>query len=192
MGDENGKNNGGETPDFHVVLGVSGSIAAYRSIDIASALTKRGIKVDVVMTAGALKFATALSFGALTHRPVTTDLWDEDQPGKPSHIELADRARLVLVAPASADMLARMAHGFADDTLTAVLLATPAPVVVAPAMNGKMWLHPATQANVELLKSRGVAFIGPDQGLLACGYEGIGRMWPVDKLLSEIEPYLKG
>jgi len=177
--------------DIHVVLGVSGSIAAYRSVDLASGLTKKGIKVDVVMTEGARKFVTPLSFGALTHRPVTTDLWDEEQPGKPTHIELADRAKLVVVAPASANVLARMAHGLADDALTAVLLATPAPVVVAPAMNGKMWLHPATRANVELLKSRGVIFVGPDEGLLACGYEGIGRMWPVDKLLLELEPYLK-
>jgi len=187
MGNETGDNK----PDVHVVLGVSGSIAAYRSLDIASALSKRGLKVDVVMTAGALKFVTALSFGALTHRPVTTDLWDEGQGGRPTHIELADRAKLVLVAPASANVLARMAHGFSDDALTAIVLATPAKVVVAPAMNGKMWLHPATQANVVLLKSRGVFFIGPDEGLLACGYEGIGRMWPVDRLLTDIDPYLK-
>lgn len=169
-----------------MVLGVTGSIAAYKAADIASGLTKAGVEVDVVMTAEAQRFVTALTFTALTHRPVVTDLWDEAQGGKPTHIELADRADLVLVAPATANVLAQMAHGLATDALTSVLLATRAPVLVAPAMNGKMWSHPATQDNVRILKKRGVAFIGPEAGLLACGYEGLGRLWPADQIVQHV------
>ncbi len=165
-----------------VVLGVTGSIAAYRSVDIASILTKAGIEVDVVMTAGAERFVTALTFGALTHRAVITDLWDEEHVGKPGHIELADRADLVLVAPATAHLIAQYRLGLAPDALTAILLATPAPVWLAPAMNGKMWLPPATQENAAMLRHRGVRIIGPDEGVLACGYEGVGRMWPAEKV----------
>jgi phosphopantothenoylcysteine decarboxylase/phosphopantothenate--cysteine ligase len=166
-----------------VVLGVTGSIAAYKAAELASSLVREGALVDVVMTSEARHFVGPLTFAALTHRPVVTDLWEEAQPERPTHIELADRADLVLVAPATAHILAQMAHGLAPDALTAVLLATPAPVVVAPAMNGKMWLHPATQANVTLLKSRGIRFLGPAEGVLACGYEGTGRMLePVDIL----------
>jgi phosphopantothenoylcysteine decarboxylase len=170
----------------NVVLGVTGSIAAFRAADLASALAKKGIEVDVVMTGGAQKFITPLTFAALTHRQVITSLWDEDQPGKPTHIELADRTHLVVVAPASANVIAQMAHGMADDALTSILLATRAPVLVAPAMNGKMWEHPATQENVAKLKSRGVHFIGPDEGLLACGYEGKGRLEPVTSLYERV------
>ena len=169
-----------------LILGVTGSIAAYKAADLASALTQKGVEVDVVMTQDACRFITPMTLSALTHRPVTTDLWSEDQTGRPTHIELADAADLVLVAPATANFLAKMAHGLADDALSALLLATPAPVVVAPAMNGKMWKHPATQANVALLKSRGVELIGPAAGLLACGYEGVGRLSPVDEILHEL------
>jgi phosphopantothenoylcysteine synthetase/decarboxylase len=104
---------------------------------------------------------------------------------------LADRADLLLIAPASADILAKLAHGFADEALTAIALATKAPLLVAPAMNGKMWLHPATQNNVTLLRDRGVEFIGPEEGMLACGYEGIGRLWPVDEILDKALTMLK-
>ncbi|MDX6766930.1 MAG: flavoprotein [Candidatus Methylacidiphilales bacterium] len=169
-----------------VVLGVTGSIAAYKAADIASGLTKAGVLVDVVMTAEARRFITPLTFTALTHRPVVADLWDEEQGGKPTHIELADAARLVIIAPATAHLIAQMAHGLASDALTSILLATRAPVTVAPAMNGKMWSHPATQDNVRLLKKRGVSFIGPEAGLLACGYEGLGRLWPADKIVSRV------
>jgi len=169
-----------------VVLGVTGSIAAYKAAEIASQLTQAGVLVDVVLTAEAQRFITALTFTALTHRAVVTDLWDEAQGGRPTHIELADGADLVLVAPATAHVLAQMAHGLAPDALTAVLLATRAPIWTAPAMNGKMWSHPATQDNVRLLKKRGVAFIGPEAGLLACGYEGLGRLWPVDQIVQRV------
>ena len=155
-----------------MVLGVTGSIAAYRAADIASTLTKAGVEVDVVMTEEACRFVTPLTFAALTHREVTTNLWDEAHVGRPSHIELADEADLVLVAPATAHLMAQYRMGLAPDALTAILLATPAPVYLAPAMNGKMWQHPATQENLEVLKTRGVGIIGPDEGMLACGYTG--------------------
>jgi phosphopantothenoylcysteine decarboxylase len=175
----------------HIVLGVTGSIAAYKAAEITSLLVKQGLLVDVVLTSGALKFIQPLTFSALTHRPVMSNLWDEDHAGRPSHIELADRASLVLIAPATADQLALMRAGLAPDALNSVLLATKAPVMVAPAMNGKMWEHPATQDNVKILKERGVQFIGPDAGLLACGYEGIGRMWPAEQIAQSVLDFLQ-
>jgi phosphopantothenoylcysteine synthetase/decarboxylase len=173
-----------------IVLGVTGSIAAYRAADLASLLTKEGHELDVVLTDEALRFITALTFEALTRRPVYTRDNDGMRDGQPAHISLADRADLVVVAPATAHLLAQMAHGLAPDLLTSLLLATPAPVLVAPAMNGKMWHHPATQENVLLLRKRGVEFLGPEAGLLACGYEGLGRLWPVADLAREISARL--
>jgi phosphopantothenoylcysteine decarboxylase len=169
-----------------IVLGVTGSIAAYRAADLASSLAKQGIEVDVVLTEEAQRFITMLTFHALTKREVYTRDNDGMRDGQPAHISLADRADLVLVAPATAHLIAQYAHGLAPDLLTSLLLATPAPVVLAPAMNGKMWHHPATQDNVALLKKRGVEFIGPEAGLLACGYEGLGRLWPVAEISREI------
>lgn len=173
-----------------VVLGVTASIAAFRAAELASLLTKEGIDVDVVMTRDSLRFITPLTFSALTHRPVVTDENEGMIDGRPAHIALADDADLVVVAPATANLLAQYACGLAPEALTCVLLATLAPVLVAPAMNGKMWQHAATQANVSVLKKRGVKFIGPDNGLLACGYEGLGRLWPVAdigaKIISEL------
>jgi phosphopantothenoylcysteine decarboxylase len=169
-----------------IVLGVTGSIAAYRAAELASTLAKEGIEVDVVLTDEALRFITALTFSALTRREVYTRENDGMRDGQPAHISLADQADLVVVAPATAHLLAQLAHGLAPDLLTSLLLATPAPVIVAPAMNGKMWHHPATQDNVALLKKRGVEFIGPEAGLLACGYEGLGRLWPVAEISREI------
>lgn len=173
-----------------IVLGVTGSIAAYKAAELASLLTKNGILVDVVLTQNAQRFIGALTFTGLTHRSVVTNLWDEEQPSRPTHIELADAADLIVVAPLSANVLAKMAHGLADDALTSILLASRAPVLVAPAMNGKMWEHAATQANVALLKARGVEFIGPEAGLLACGYEGLGRLWPTDLIAKRITELL--
>jgi phosphopantothenoylcysteine decarboxylase len=173
-----------------IVLGVTGSIAAYRAADLASLLTKEGHELDVVLTDEATRFITALTFEALTRRTVYTRENDGMRDGQPAHISLADRADLVLIAPATAHLLAQMAHGLAPDLLTSLLLATPAPVVLAPAMNGKMWHHAATQDNVNLLRKRGVAFIGPEAGLLACGYEGLGRLWPVTEIAREISARL--
>jgi phosphopantothenoylcysteine synthetase/decarboxylase len=147
--------------------------------------------VHVVLTPGATKFITALTLQTLSRNPVTTDIFDEKAGWQPGHIELADRADLLLIAPASADILAKLAHGFADEALTAIALATKAPLLLAPAMNGKMWLHPATQNNVTLLRSRGADFIGPEEGMLACGYEGIGRLWPIQEIVDKALAMLK-
>ena len=170
----------------NVVLGVSGSIAAFKAAELASLLTQQGCDVHVVMTADALRFITPLAFKTLSRHPVVTDLYDEAEGWKPSHIELADKADLLLIAPATANNLAKLAHGLADDALTCIALALQprAKVLLAPAMNGKMWLHPATQQNVMTLKARGVEFIGPEAGLLACGYEGLGRLWPVAQIAA--------
>src|ERR1700751_3593393 len=161
-----------------IVLGVTGSIAAYKAAELTSQLTKMGFAVYVVMTADAQKFITPLAFKTLSRRPVVTDLYDEEEGWKPTHIKLADEADLLLVAPATANMLAKLALGLADDALSCIALALnpKAKILLAPAMNGKMWLHPATQQNVKTLKARGAEFIGPDEGLLSCGDEALGRL----------------
>ncbi len=166
----------------NIVLGVTGSIAAYKAAELTSQLSKQEFNVRVVMTADALRFITPLAFKTLSRHPVVTDLYDEEEGWKPTHIELADEADLLLVAPATANVLAKLAHGLADDALTCIALALnpKAKILLAPAMNGKMWLHPATQQNVTALQTRGAEIIGPEKGLLSCGYEGLGRLWPVD------------
>ena len=170
----------------NIVLGVTGSIAAYKAPDLTSLLTKQGCDLHVVLTADALRFITALPFKTLSRHPVVTDLYDEEQGWQPTHIKLADEADLLLIAPATANILAKLAHGIADDALSCIALALnpQAKLLLAPAMNGKMWLHPATQQNAATLKSRGAEFIGPEEGLLSCGYEGLGRLWPVDKVAN--------
>ena len=142
----------------------------------------------VVLTADAQRFITTLPFKTLTRHPVVTQLFDADEGWIPAHIELADAADLLLIAPATANILAKLAHGLADDALSCIALALNprAKILIAPAMNGKMWLHPATQANVQTLRDRGVEFIGPDEGLLSCGYEGVGRLWPVDQIAARV------
>jgi phosphopantothenoylcysteine synthetase/decarboxylase len=169
-----------------VVLGVTGSIAAYKAAEITSQLAKAGCCVNVVMTRDAQKFITPLAFKTLSRNPVVLDLYDEEEGWKPTHIRLADEADLLLVAPATANVIARLAHGIADDALTCIALAlnANARLLLAPAMNGKMWLHPATVENVATLKRRGAQFIGPEEGMLSCGYEGIGRLWPVDAIVA--------
>ena len=176
----------------NIVLGVTGSIAAHRAIDLASRLTKSGFRVNVVLTVEAQRFVQALPFKTLTRQPVITDLYDEEEGWKPAHIRLADEADLLLIAPATANCLAKLAYGLADDALTciALALARSAKLVIAPAMNGKMWQHPATAANVAILRARGAEFIGPEEGLLSCGYEGLGRLWPVDQLAIRVEALL--
>lgn len=175
-----------------VLLGITGSIAAYKAADIASLLVKQGCSVTCVMTREAEQFITPLTLQVLSKQPVVTDLFDEKESWRPTHIQLADSADLLLIAPATANVLASMAHGFANDALTAIALATRAPILIAPAMNGKMWSHPATQANVTTLKSRGCRFIGPDEGMLACGYEGTGRLWPVEGVVEAAHGILNG
>jgi phosphopantothenoylcysteine synthetase/decarboxylase len=167
-----------------IILGVTGSIAAHKAADLASLLTKAKCDVRVVMTADAQRFITPLPFKTLTRNPVVTNLYDEDEGWKPTHIDLADAADLLVIAPATANVIAKLAHGIADDALTCIALALnpKAKFLIAPAMNGKMWLHPATRENVKILKSRGAEFIGPDEGMLSCGYEGVGRLWPVEQI----------
>ena len=167
-----------------IVLGVTGSIAAHKAIDLTSLLTGAGFDVHVVMTADALRFVTPLAFKTLSRHPVVTDLYDEEEGWKPAHISLADEADLLLVAPATANVVSKLAHGLADDALSCIALALrpEAKVLIAPAMNGKMWGHPATVANVAALRGRGVEFIGPEAGMLACGYEGTGRLGWVETI----------
>jgi phosphopantothenoylcysteine decarboxylase len=174
-----------------VVLGVTGSIAAYKSAELASLLIKQKHNVFVVMTSDAVEFITPLTLQTLSKNPVTTSFYNEKENWRPGHIELADNADLLLIAPATAHVIAELAHGLANHPLTAIALATRAPILVAPAMNGKMWEHAATQENVEKLKSRGVDFIGPEAGMLACGYEGVGRLWKVDDIAFRAEFLLR-
>jgi phosphopantothenoylcysteine synthetase/decarboxylase len=176
-----------------VVLGVTGSIAAHKAVDVASQLVRKGCDVHVVLTDDAQRFLTPLPFKTLSRNPVITDLYDEEEGWKPAHIRLADEADLLLVAPATANKIAQMALGLANDALTCIALALneKAKVLVAPAMNGRMWLHPATRQHVETLKSREVLFIGPEAGLLSCGYEGLGRLWPVDQIVTRAIDLLK-
>jgi len=176
-----------------IVLGITGSIAAYKSAEMASQLKKLGHEVFCVMTRDATHFITPLTLQTLSQHPITIDLFEEGEGDwRPSHLQLADTADLLVISPATANVIAKLAHGIADDALSTIALALrpEAKVLVAPAMNGKMWLHPATQANVKVLQSRGVEFIGPEKGLLACGYEGIGRLWDVGKIVERIQKTL--
>ena len=165
----------------HVLLGVTGGIAAYKVPDVASRLVRAGVTVDVVMTEAATRFVAPLSFASLVHRPVHTGLW-ERHPVEPHHIALAERPDLVVLAPATANTLAKAARGIADNLLTCVLLATRAPVLAAPAMNDGMWSHPATRANLDLLRERGMQLVGPAEGRLASGKSGTGRMSPPEEI----------
>lgn len=173
-----------------IVLGVTGSVAAFRAADLASAMVQKGWEVEVILTADGERFLPALTLAALTHRPVHTSFWDEGKDGRMGHLELARVADVVVVAPASADCMAKAAHGLAGDLLGALLLATSAPVLMVPAMNPNMWKHAATQANVKLLGERGVRWVGPAEGRLACGDEGPGRMAPVGEIVTAIEKVL--
>jgi phosphopantothenoylcysteine synthetase/decarboxylase len=169
-----------------VILGVSGSIAAYKAADVASRLVKEGAEVHVVMTEAAERFITPLTLQTLSRNPVirATDAAQSDW--RPIHIALADRATLLLVAPASADLIAQLALGLAAHPLTEIALASRAPLLIAPAMNGNMWLHPATQQHVATLKTRGAQFVGPAEGILACGYEGLGRLAEPQEIVAAV------
>ena len=170
----------------NVVLGVTGSIAAYKAADLASRLTQAGLSVHTVMTENATKLVGPATFRALTGRPVATEMFDLTNPFSIEHVSLADLADVFVVAPATANVIAKLAHGIADDLLTCTALATRAPLLVAPAMHTAMWENPATQANVETLLTRGVRFVGPAVGRLASGGHGAGRMASVDDIADEI------
>lgn len=182
----------GQLQDRRIVLGVSGSISAYKAVDLASALVQSGAVVDVILTQAALQFITPLSFVALTGRPVHVCVFDGWDGGEAGHVGLARNAEAMIVAPASANTIARLAHGLVDDMLTAVALFTPAPILVAPAMEHHMWHHPATQANVRTLQSRSVTVIHPDRGRLASGAMGDGRLPARETLITALVNVFQG
>ncbi len=173
-----------------IVFGVTGGIAAYKAADIVSKLQQAGALVDVVLTARATEFVRPLTFSALSHRPVYGDLWEPSGEAAARHIELGTSADLLVVAPATANTIARLAHGLADDMLTAVALASRAPLLLAPAMEHHMYEHPATKANLSLLKERGATVIPPELGHLASGEVGIGRFPETPAILSHIRRLL--
>ncbi|AGA58307.1 phosphopantothenoylcysteine decarboxylase/phosphopantothenate--cysteine ligase [Thermobacillus composti KWC4] len=173
-----------------IVVGVTGGIAAYKAAALVSRLTQRGADVRVIMTESAAKFVAPLTFQTLSRNPVYTDTFDERDPAVVSHIDLADHADLFIVAPATANIIAKMAHGLADDMLSTTLLATTAPILVAPAMNVHMYAHPAVQANLRLLAERGVRFVEPGTGQLACGYVGKGRLAEPETIADTAEALL--
>lgn len=170
----------------NILLGVTGGIAAYKSPDLVRRLMDQGAQVQVVMSGGAQQFVTPLTFQAVSGRPVRDELWDEAAEAAMGHIELARWADEIVIAPATAQFLAKLAHGFADDLLTTLCLASAAPITVVPAMNRQMWANPATQANVQLLKQRGVRVLGPASGEQACGEVGVGRMLEPVQIAEEV------
>ena len=175
-----------------ILVGVTGGIAAYKTAALVSHLVQAGAAVSVVMTEHATRFVGPLTFQTLTGRPVHTDLFASPEVYRAQHIALAERAELAAVAPATANCLAKLAHGLADDLLSTVLLAVTAPLVMAPAMNDRMWDHPAVRANVETLRARGVRFVGPAEGRLACGATGRGRMAEPEEILRVILEIMGG
>lgn len=159
-----------------VLVGVSGGIAAYKSADLVSKLVQRGAGVTVAMTRSARRFVTPLTFQALSGRPVLTSLWADEQPGDVQHISLTGRADLVIIAPATANIIGKIAAGIADDVLTTLVISAASTVLLAPAMNDRMWANPVVQENVARLRKHGYSFVGPSEGWLACRSVGPGRM----------------
>ena len=174
----------------NIVVGVTGGIAAYKTAEIVSRLRKLGLNVDVIMTRNATQFVAPLTFETVSQNPVTTDTFVREKSWEVGHVALAKKADLVLVAPATANLMAKLAHGIADDMLTTTLLATKAPILLAPAMNTGMWTADATRQNLSLLLQRGVRIIGPDSGRLACGDVGEGRMSEPAEIVAEVERLL--
>ena len=176
----------GPLADKHIVLGVTGSIACYKAIDLASKLTQAGALVDTILSYGATRFVTPLAFRSITHREVVTDTFDPDSEFSNHHVALAQRADIVVIAPATVNCIAKLAVGLADDPLTTTVIATGAPLLIAPAMDANMFDHPATQENLARLRERGVAIAGPAPGRLASGLMGMGRLLETPELLGHI------
>lgn len=176
----------GPLTDKRVVLGVTGSIACYKALDLASKLMQAGALVDVIMSYGATQFVTPLAFRSITHRAVVTDSFDPDSEYSVEHVALAQQADVIIVAPATVHSIAKLALGLADDPLTTTIVAATCPLVVAPAMDGNMYDHPATQANLATLRERGVVIAGPGTGRLASGLSGVGRLLETPELLGYI------
>jgi len=173
-----------------VVLGVTGGIAAYKAADLASKLTQAGASVNVIMTESAMEFVSPLTFRAITHRPVVTSMFELASEFSVEHVALAEAADIVIIAPATANVIAKIANGIADDMLTTTVLATEAPVLVAPAMNVNMWQNTVTQDNVSRLKERGFSFVGPGYGRLASGRMGLGRLIEISEITDAVKQLL--
>ncbi|MFL2848070.1 MAG: flavoprotein [Coraliomargaritaceae bacterium] len=173
-----------------IVLGITGSIAAYKSADLCSRLKEAGAIVYPILTDSACRFIQPLTLQILSKNPALTDLWYESEHNHPNHIQIADSADLLLVAPASANCIGLFAQGLAPDLLSTIHLATQAPVLIAPAMNGKMYDHPATQENMKVLRDRNYHFVEPEEGLLACGYVGLGKLAKVETILEKVKDLL--
>lgn len=171
----------------NILLIISGSIAAYKSLDLIRKLRQSGANVRCIVTKGGEQFVTPMSVAALSENPVYTDLWSLKDEAEMGHIRLSREADIVVVAPASADLIAKMANGFTDDLATAALLANNKPLFIAPAMNTQMWNHPATQRNIAQVKKDGATIIEPGEGMLACGEKGAGRMAEVDVILKALK-----
>jgi phosphopantothenoylcysteine decarboxylase/phosphopantothenate--cysteine ligase len=173
-----------------ILLGVTGSIAAYKACELTRLLVKDGHDVQVLMTAAAANFVAPLTFRTLSRNPVPQNMFDEPDQWIPGHVALADRAEILVIAPCTANVMAKLAHGIADDLLSATALATRAPILIAPAMNTGMWDHPATQANLKTLLDRGVHFVDAGTGDLACGITGKGRMAEADEIAKAVKRLL--
>jgi len=174
-----------------IVCGVTGGIAAYKAAGLVSALTQRGADVTVIMTESARRFVTPLTFRTLSRNPVITSLWEEQDPAKPIHISIAEAAEIIVIAPATANMIGKLASGIADDMLTCTVTASTAPIVIAPAMNDAMYHNRFVQRNIKELQKSGMVFVGPEKGRLASGKVGMGRMSAPLDILRAIKDTLK-
>ena len=179
-----------QTQPKRIVLGITGGIAAYKAAELLRLLMKQGIAVQVVMTGAATHFITPTTMQGLSGKPVLTDQWDKSVPNSMAHINLSRAADAIVIAPASADFIAKLAHGLADDLLSTLCLARNCPLIIAPAMNREMWLNAATQRNIAQLIADGVQVLGPDSGMQACGEEGMGRMLEAEGLAGDVLAYL--
>ncbi|MFH1778653.1 MAG: flavoprotein [Candidatus Omnitrophota bacterium] len=174
-----------------IILGVTGSIAAYKACDIINILRRGGFNITVIMTKEAKEFISPLTLQTLSNNKVYCDMFELPMELEPLHTSLADKADLILIAPACANTIGKIANGICDDLLTCVVLASNAKLLIAPAMNEKMYKHPAVQENIKVLEGRGVKFIGPIKGPLACGHEGIGHIAEIDSIITEVKKSLK-
>jgi phosphopantothenoylcysteine decarboxylase/phosphopantothenate--cysteine ligase len=177
--------------DKNILLGVCGSIAAYKAVELASKLVQNGANVNVILTKAAKKFITPLTFQAITHNKVFYDMFETTYIPDPAHISIAERIDLALITPATANIIGKLANGIADDMLTTVILAVKSPILIAPAMNERMYLNKVVQENIERLKRYGYKFIEPEEGYLICGKIAIGRLASIEKIISVIEKELK-
>lgn len=171
---------------MNVIMGVTGSIAAYKAAELLRLMKRAGWYVDIVMTSAATRFVTPLTFQTLSGNPVTVDMFEMPEDWVPDHVSLADKADVMVVAPCTANVIAKIALGIADDILSCTALARDKPLVIAPAMNERMWLNPATKANVATLESRGVVVMEVESGDLACGWDGKGRMPSPENIMAVV------